>query len=409
MAIPPPYDNYISLNTAEAAATARETLERDYEDGTEPPAAEVAAGVRRFVGHRLLPTRASSPTDEALGISPRALRNLSLVRIRELRRDGPREGGTWTIADRLSLGHRQVLMRRESLRLSLDPAEAVGQVGALFDREDPEALPPSIRLQGLISSLEDTAALYTAIYAYYESLDGEGPAFDYFIDELAELSLFSIALPFVSAVGSAMQEKGVLAAKVFALHSERKLIDALHEFTKQAIVGQSPDVTFFRSDTLPAMVAGLVVKEVLKEPLERIFQDAPLRFIVDNMESMVIALDRLIPKLFGLIEGCGDLKPLVQTTRVAPIQEYFQEEMETVIASCVYRGIVDMVFLRGLCPYITHMENQGRAQRVALAQFIMRFVNKQPYEDNKARLNCLMLKYQARLDALIDSFSRRPS
>ncbi|NGX45813.1 MAG: hypothetical protein K940chlam2_00993, partial [Chlamydiae bacterium] len=318
-------------------------------------------------------------------------------------------GGSWIEASRHSL-HSKVLLHREQLTLASDPAEAAAQVAALFDMDDASAHPPSNRLQELIASGEDSDALSVALQTYYESLQDGSDAFDYFLSELAELSLFPRALPFVSEVASFVAEKRQLSAKVFHLHHDRKLFDALHQFTCQAIQGEQPDGTLFRADTLPAMIAGLVVKETVRQPLERLLQAAPLIFVVDDMESMVIALDQLTPQLFNLIETSEELKPLVQTTRVAPIRAHFSDEEADVIEGCIYRGIVDMVFLRGLCPCITQMESQERAQKVALAQFIMRFVNKQPYpEDSKARLNSLMLKYQGQLDALITSFSRRPS
>lgn len=409
MAVPPRGDEYVTMATATAAATAREALERTYEGDAAPETEATAANVRRFVSHRVplgSGASASSASDPALPTG--LVRGLSLERLRGLRkREGP--GGSWTEASRHSL-HGKVLLKREKMTLSSDPAEAAAQVAALFDGDETDAPPPSIRLQGLITSGEDSGPLSIALQTYYESLEDESDAFDYFLTELAELSLFPRALPFVSEAASFMTEKRQLAAKVFHLHHDRKLVDALHQFTCQAIQGERPDGTLFRGDTLPSMVSGLVVKEALQSGIEALFQEHPLTFDTKDIESRVIAFDRLIPRLIECIEETVELKPLVQTTRVAPIRDHFQEEDAAVITSCVRRGIIDMIFLRGLCPLITHLESQERAQRVDLARFIMLFVNGQTYsEDSDGRLNILMTKYQDRLDALITSFSRRPS
>lgn len=173
---------------------------------------------------------------------------------------------------------------------------------------------------------------------------------DLIFGQLAKLSLFPVSHPFLTELGGNVEDRPLLCEKIVALHAEKGVLEqSLNSFARLAVSGEEADPSLFRrSDTLSYLLCGFAVRHLLRDRLEHFHRK--LKGRVSKEEPAVIAKD-LFPRILATLRESQEIKSLLESACIAPIRERFAEADN--LGELVKLGVIDMLFLRGICPVFT--------------------------------------------------------
>ena len=345
---------YISITSAEKVLEVKESIAAKYEDRP----------------RETLATSTELPKSSSI----------SMLNISNLK--GWRANNTFD-EERSSLKNTSVIFKQLDIQLDSDPEKAGAQIYELLESDERRAHEKILGVLHLPEpSMDQKLELLTkALVKYDKHASADRQLQESFLNALAELSLFPKSHPLLCRVYKYLSGKNKLVKEIFALHVDRKLVSSLYSFISTDVKEQQPDDTLFRGESsLSAPLSGLFVRHYLESTLKAFLTK---KFVVKKFDPMKAKqyasfFEKRALELLKELEKSPRLLEAVRKARIVPIREHFKDEKN--LETLTHAGVVDMLFLRGVCPFISTCERVEPTLRIAFAQFLINLVNGIEYE-----------------------------
>lgn len=261
---------------------------------------------------------------------------------------------------RLSPLHRSVSLPMDTA-IQLTPGEEKRQLAALFQGDNPstELLKIILHSDQQIEFEEDDEVFDALVTAIRELIGGASEVERRkLFTHLADLSLYPGAHRFICTLFEELEGDKEYLEILVELHTQQGVLEqSLPSFLAIALEGEKGDCqSFRRSDHFAYFFSGAVVRYILRDQLQGLVSElrGRLNFTYDpssshSVETISRICQEMFPRLFGLLTSSPKINSILQTGCINPILHHFGSSEEA-IEDLVKLGIIDMLFLRGICP-----------------------------------------------------------
>ena len=299
-----------------------------------------------------------------------------------------------------------IIPNKCDIQLDPDPEKAVAQIYQLVQFEDQlcEKILEILNLPAHTREIK-LEILTEGLVKYGEQASANAKQQESFLDALAELSLFPESHSLLCRMYTDISGKDWLREKIFALHLNRDLVSTLCSFTNEGIKREKPDASLFRgASNFCALLSGSYVSHHLTIPLT-IFLKKNLvmkNFDPDKAKQYTSFFRKKTKLLLKELGTASQLLEAVRKARIFPIQKHFSDKPN--LTTLIRIGIVDMLFLRGVCPFIASCDGVEFSLRIAFTKFLQYLVNDSHYADAKLQPLNKSLK---KLSSVVEKFFKK--